>query len=89
MPEEIKDYQFSEEEREMGTKLLDTYNKATIALFNNYIQFHDLLLAKNLTHSDYMKKRFANWTEYKKKDDELHEQFLDDCETLGFKLRAL
>lgn len=89
MPEEIKNYQFSEEERAMGTKILDAYSKANTILFNNYIEFHNNLLAKKLPHTEYMKKRFANWEEYKKKEVELHEQFVDDCETLGFKLRAL
>jgi hypothetical protein len=88
MPKELKDLSFSEEERSMGTKTLEAYKKASGALFAEYIAFHNKLLAKKLPHEVYMSDRKLTWNKYKADDKRLHDQFVDDCETIGYSMRA-
>ena len=88
MPREIKDLAFTEEERQMGTKTLEVYKKASAALFSEYIKFHNHLLSQKLTHEVYMADRKLTWNKYKAEDKRLHDEFIDDCETIGYNMRA-
>ena len=88
MPKEIKALSFSEEEREMGTKILEAYKKASGLLLAEYIAFHNELLAKKLPHAIYMADRRLTLNKYRSEDRKLHDDFIDDCETIGYNMKA-
>ena len=61
------------------------------ALNNAYFEAHDELLNVRAIegHRTYMKLRKPILDTYRKADKDLHDQFVQDAEDLGFKLKAL
>lgn len=91
MPEEIKDVIHTKEERELGLKLVNKYSKDASGLFDAYLASiaHIEKERHTMTLEEYKKKRDPYWKKYQEDDKALYDEYVENAEALGYRLKVI